>query len=143
MGKNIGNIFLRAFYTFLIVKGIDYIIGLLTKNSNYLRSLVIRRKREKELRIEAYKSLKNIKSNFCFFIVFVFICDALLWFFIVSYCYCYNGEQLELFGAFLVTQFYMEIYCILFGLYLACFRFLGMKYKATTCYKMSQTFLDN
>ena len=143
MGKNIGNIFLRAFYTFLIVKGIDYIIGLLIKNSNYLRSLVIRRKREKELRIEAYKSLKNIKSNFCFFIVFVFICDALLWFFIVSYCYCYNGEQLELFGAFLVTQFYMEIYCILFGLYLACFRFLGMKYKATTCYKMSQTFLDN
>ena len=142
MGKNIGNIFLRAFYTFLIVKVIDYVLSLLIKNSNYLRSLVFRRKREKELRIDAYKNLKNIQNNFCFFIVFVFICDVLLWIFIVSYCYSYNGEQLELFGAFLVTQFYMEIYCILFGLYLAVFRFIGMKYKATTCYKMSQTFLD-
>ena len=142
MGKNIGNIFLRAFYTFLIVKVIDYVISLFIKNSNYLRSLVLRRKREKELRIDAYKNLKNIQNNFCFFIVFVFICDVLFWIFIVSYCYSYNGEQLELFGAFLVTQFYMEIYCILFGLYLAVFRFIGMKYKATTCYKMSQTFLD-
>ena len=142
IGKNIGNIFLRAFYTFLIIKVIDYFVNLFIKNSNYLRSLVLRRKREKELRIEAYKSLKNIKNNFCCFIVFVFICDALFWIFLVSYCYSYNGEQLELFGAFLVTQFYMEIYCILFGLYLAVFRLIGMKCKATTCYKLSQTFLD-
>ena len=142
IGKNIGNIFLRAFYTFLIIKVIDYFVNLFIKNSNYLRSLVLRRKREKELRIEAYKSLKNIKNNFCCFIVFVFICDVLFWIFLVSYCYSYNGEQLELFGAFLVTQFYMEIYCILFGLYLAVFRLIGMKCKATTCYKLSQTFLD-
>ena len=142
LGKNIGYIFLRAFYTFLVIKGIDYLINLLIKNSNYLRSLFYRRKREKQLRVDSYKSLKNIKATFCVFFVIVIVCDALFWIYITSFCYCYNGEQAELFGAFLVTQFYMEIYCVVFGLYLAVFRFIGLKCKATTCYKLSQTFLD-
>jgi hypothetical protein len=143
IGKSAGNIFLRAFYTFLIVKGIDYLIHLLIKNSNYLRSLVLRRRREKELRIDSYKSIKNVRLTFGLFIFIVFICDILFWIYLSSFCYCYHGEQLELFLGFLVTQFYMEIYCVLFGLYLAVFRYLGLKYKATTCYKISQTFLDN
>ena len=143
LGKNIGNIFLRAFYTFLIIKVIDYLVNLLIKNANYLRSLVLRRRREKEIRVDAYKSLKNVQVIFALFIIFVIICDILFWIYITSYCYCYNGEQWELFGSILVTQFYMEIYCILFGLYLAVCRFIGLKYKATTFYKMSQTFLDN
>jgi len=142
LGKNIGYIFLRAFYTFLVIKGIDYLINLLIKNSNYLRSLFYRRKREKQLRVDSYKSLKNIKATFCVFFVIVIVCDALFWIYITSFCYCYNGEQAELLGAFLVTQFYMEIYCVVFGLYLAVFRFIGLKCKATTCYKLSQTFLD-
>ena len=142
IGKNIGYIFLRSFYTFLIVKGIDYIINLLVKNSNYLRSLVYRKKREKELRIDSYKSLKRIKACFIFFFVFVIVCDILFWIFLSSFCYCYNGEQAELFGAFLVTQFYIEIYCIVFALYLTVLRFIGLKCRATTCYKLSQTFLD-
>ena len=142
LGKNIGYIFLRAFYAFLIVKGIDYLVNLLVKNSNYLRSLVYRKKREKELRVDSYKSLKRINASFGFFFIIMIICDVLFWIYLSSYCYCYNGEQLELFLAFLVTQFYMEIYCIVFGLYLAVFRFIGLKCKAITCYKMSQTFLD-
>ena len=143
MGKNIGNIFLRSFYTFLIIKVIDYLVNLLIKNANYLRSLVLRRRREKEIRVDAYKSLKHVQANFALFIIFVIICDILFWIFITSYCYCYNGEQWELFGSLLVTQFYIEIYCVFFGLYLAVCRFIGLKYKATTFYKMSQTFLDN
>ena len=142
IGKNIGYIFLRSFYTFLVIKGIDYLLNLLIKNSNYLRSLFYRRKREKQLRVDSYKSLKNIKATFCLFFVIIIVCDALFWIYITSFCYCYNGEQPELFGAFLVTQFYMEIYCVVFGLYLAVFRFIGLKCKATTCYKLSQTFLD-
>ena len=142
LGKNIGYIFLRAFYSFLVVKGIDYLINLLIKNANYLRSLVYRRKREKELRVDSYKSLKHIKANFCLFFVLVMICDVLFWIYISSFCYCYHGEQTELFWAFIVTQFYIEIYCVIFGLYLAVFRFIGLKCKATTCYKLSQTFLD-
>ena len=143
VGKSIGYLFLRSFYTFLIIKVIDYLINLFVKNANYLRSLVYRRKREKEIRVDAYKSLKHVEANYCFFIIFVIICDGLFWIFISSYCYCYNGEQVELFCSVLVTQFYMEIYCIIFGLYLAVFRYIGMKYKDITCYKMSQTFLDN
>ena len=143
IGKDIGYIFLRAFYTFLVIKGIDYLINLIIKNSNYLRSLVYRRKREKELRVDAYKSLKHVRANFCLLFIFVIICNILFWIYISSFCYCYNGEQKELFGAFLVTQFYMEIYCILFGLYLTIFRYIGLKYKAVTFYKLSQTFLDN
>ena len=143
IGKCIGYLFLRSFYTFLIIKVIDYLINLFIKNANYLRSLVYRRKREKEIRVDAYKSLKHVEANYCFFIIFVIISDGLFWIFISSYCYCYNGEQVELFCSALVTQFYMEIYCIIFGLYLAVFRYIGMKYKDITCYKMSQTFLDN
>ena len=142
IGKDIGYIFLRSFYTFLVIKGIDYLMNLLIKNANYLRSLVYRRKREKELRVDSYKSLKHIKANFCLLFIFVIICEILFWIYITSFCYCYNGEQEELFGNFLVTQFYMEIYCVVFALYLAVFRFIGLKYKATTCYKLSQTFLD-
>ena len=141
--KNIGNIFLRAFYSFLIIKVIDYFVHLIIKNSNYLRSLVYRRKRQKQLRIDAFKTLKHINSNFIMLFILFIICDIFFWIFICSYCYCYNGEQLELFCAFLVTQFYIEIYCIPFGLYLTIFRFIGLKCKATTCYKMSQAFLDN
>ena len=143
LGKDIGYIFLRAFYTFLVIKGIDYLINLIIKNSNYLRSLVYRRKREKELRVDAYKSLKHVRANFCLLFIFVIICNILFWIYISSFCYCYNGEQKELFGAFLVTQFYMEIYCILFALYLTIFRYIGLKYKAVTFYKLSQTLLDN
>ena len=141
--KNVGNIFLRAFYSFLIIKVIDYFVHLIIKNSNYLRSLVYRRKRQKQLRIDAFKTLKHINSNFIMLFILFIICDIFFWIFICSYCYCYNGEQLELFCAFLVTQFYIEIYCIPFGLYLTIFRFIGLKCKATTCYKMSQAFLDN
>ena len=140
--KNIENIFLRAFYSFLIVKGVDYLVNLFVKNSNYLRSLVYRTKREKELRIDSYKSLKRIKVSNCFFFILIIGFDGLFWIYLTSYCYCYKGEQVELFLAFLATQFYMEIYCIIFGLYLAVLRFIGLKCKATTCYKMSQTFLD-
>ena len=142
IGKDIGYIFLRSLYTFLIIKGIDYIINLVVKNSNYLRSLVYRRKKEKELRVDSYKSLKRVKANFCLLFIFVLLCDGLFWVYISSFCYCYNGEQIELFGAFLVTQFFIEIYCLLFALYLAGFRFIGLKYKAITSYKLSQTFLD-
>ena len=133
----------RSFYAFLILKGIDYLVNLLVKISNYLRSLVYRKKREKELRVDSYKSLKRINASFAFFFIIMIICDVLFWIYLSSYCYCYNGEQLELFCAFLVTQFYIEIYCIPFGLYLTIFRFIGLKCKATTCYKMSQAFLDN
>ena len=104
--------------------------------------MVYRKKREKELRVDSYKSLKRINASFGFFFIIMIICDVLFWIYLSSYCYCYNGEQLELFLAFLVTQFYMEIYCIVFGLYLAVLRFIGLKCKAITCYKMSQTFLD-
>ena len=124
------------------MKGVDYLVNLFVKNSNYLRSLVYRTKREKELRIDSYKSLKRIKVSNCFFFILIIGFDGLFWIYLTSYCYCYQGEQVELFLAFLVTQFYIEIYCIIFGLYLAVLRFIGLKCKATTCYKMSQTFLD-
>ena len=118
-------------------------INCLIKNANYLKSLVYRVKKESKLRIEAYQSIKNIKANFGAFIFISFICELLFWVYLTSYCYCYHGEQLELFIGFLVTQFFIEIFCVPFALYLTCFRFIGMKLKGTTCYKMSQTFLDS
>ena len=141
--KNITNIFLRGFYTFLIVESVSFLIQCLLKNSNYLKSLVYRVKKKKQLRIDAYKSIKNIRVNYRVFIFIVLIFEILFWVYLSSYCYCYHGEQLELFLGFLVTQFYVEIFCIPFALYLTIFRFAGMKWKLTTCYKMSQAYLDN
>jgi len=143
MSKNISNLFLRAFYSFIIVECIYYIINCLIKNANYLKSLVYRVKKEKQLRVEAYQSIKHIKINFGVFIIIVMIFEILFWFYLSSYCYCYHGEQIELFLGFLVTQLYIEIFCIPLSLYLTVFRFIGLKCKATTCYKISQTFLDN
>ena len=143
MSKNISNIFLRAFYSFVIVECIYYVINCLIKNANYLKSLVYRVKKEKQLRVEAYQSIKHIKINFGVFIIIVMIFEILFWFYLSSYCYCYHGEQIELFLGFLVTQLYIEIFCIPLSLYLTVFRFIGLKCKATTCYKISQTFLDN
>jgi hypothetical protein len=125
--KNIANIFLRSFYAFIIVECISFVINCLIKNANYLKSLVYRVKKESQLRIEAYQSIKNIKTNFGVFIFIAFICELLFWVYLTSYCYCYHGEQLELFLGFLVTQFFIEIFCIPFALSLTCFRFIGMK----------------
>ena len=141
--KNAANIFLRAFLSFLIVECISYLLNCLLKNANYLRSLVYRVKKEKQLRIEAYQSVKNINKNYGIFIFIVIFFELIFWVYLSSYCYTYHGEQLELFLGFLITQFFIEIFCIPFALYLTCFRFLGLKYKGTTCYKMSQTYLDN
>ena len=141
--KNITNIFLRAFYSFVIVECIYYVINCLLKNANYLKSLVYRVKKEKQLRVEAYQSIKHIKVNFGVFFFIVIVCEILFWIYLSSFCYCYHGEQIELFFGFLVTQLYIEIFCIPLALYLAIFRFIGLKCKATTCYKISQTFLDN
>ena len=143
MTKNITNIFLRAFYSFVIVECIYYVINCLLKNANYLKSLVYRVKKEKQLRVEAYQSIKHIKVNFGVFFFIVIVCEILFWIYLSSFCYCYHGEQIELFLGFLVTQVYIEIFCIPLALYLAIFRFIGLKCKATTCYKISQTFLDN
>ena len=141
--ENISNLFLRAFYSFLIVECIYYLINCLLKNANYLKSLVYRVKNEKQLRIEAYQSIRHIKISYGVFIFIVIIFEILFWIYISTYCYCYHGEQIELFLGFLVTQFYIEIFCIPFSFYLTLFRFIGLKCKSTTCYKMSQTFLDN
>ena len=143
MSKNISNLFLRSFYSFVIVECIYYVINCLIKNANYLKSLVYRVKKEKQLRVEAYQSIKHIKINFGFFIIIVIVFEILFWFYLSSYCYCYHGEQIELFLGFLVTQLFIEIFCIPLSLYLTIFRFIGLKCKATTCYKISQTFLDN
>ena len=143
MTKNITNIFLRAFYSFVIVECIYYVVNCLLKNANYLKSLVYRVKKEKQLRVEAYQSIKHIKVNFGVFFFIVIICEILFWVYLSSFCYCYHGEQIELFSGFLVTQAYIEIFCIPLALYLTIFRFIGLKCKATTCYKISQTFLDN
>ena len=143
MTKNITNIFLRAFYSFVIVECIYYVVNCLLKNANYLKSLVYRVKKEKQLRVEAYQSIKHIKVNFGVFFFIVIICEILFWVYLSSFCYCYHGEQIELFFGFLVTQAYIEIFCIPLALYLTIFRFIGLKCKATTCYKISQTFLDN
>ena len=143
MAKNIANIFLRSFYSFVIVECIYFMTNCLLKNANYLKSLVYRVKKEKQLRIEAYQSIKHIKVNFGVFIFIVMICEVLFWVYLSSFCFCYHGEQIELFFAFLVTQFYIEIFCIPLAFYLTIFRFIGLKCKATTCYKISQTFLDN
>ena len=90
------------------MKGVDYLVNLFVKNSNYLRSLVYRTKREKELKLV-------ISSIFILLIGF----NGLYWIYLTCFCYCYKGEQVELFIAFLATQFYMEIYCIIFELCLA------------------------
>ena len=105
--------------------------------------MVYRVKREKKLRIEAYQSIKHIKINYGVYIFIVIIFEIVFWVYISSYCYCYHGEQLELFLGFLLTQIFIEIFCIPFAFYLTCLRFIGLKCKATTCYKLSQTFLDN
>ena len=141
--KNISNIFLRGFYAFLIVECIMFLIHCILKNANYLKSLVYRVKKEKQLRVEAYKSIQNIRINYRVFICIVIIFEILFWIYLSSYCYCYHGEQLELFLGFLVTQFFIEIFCIPFALYLTIFRFVGIKWKLTTCYKLSQAYLDN
>ena len=143
MTKNITNIFLRAFYSFVIVECVYYVINCLLKNANYLKSLVYRVKKEKQLRVEAYQSIKHIKVNFGVFFFIVIFCEILFWIYLSSFCYCYHGEQIELLLGFLVTQVYIEIFCIPLALYLTIFRFIGLKCKATTCYKISQTFLDN
>ena len=88
--KNIENIFLRSFYSFIIVECISFVINCLIKNANYLKSLVYRVKKESKLRIEAYQSIKNIKANFGAFIFIAFICELLFWVYLTSYCYCPN-----------------------------------------------------
>ena len=141
--KNISNIFLRGFYAFLIVECISFLLNCLIKNANYLKSLVYRVKKERQLRIEAYQSIKNIKVSFGVYIFIIIFFEIVFWIYLSSYCYSYNGEQIELLLGFLFTQFFIEIFCIPFALYLTVCRFIGMKFKLTTCYKMSQTFLDN
>ena len=136
MSKNVKNLFLRAFYAFLIVECVSFLFNCLIKNSNFLKSLVYRVKREKKLRIEAYQSIKHIKINYGVYIFIVIIFEIVFWVYISSYCYCYHGEQLELFLGFLLTQIFIEIFCIPFAFYLTCLRFIGLKCKATTCYKM-------
>ena len=141
--KYITNIFLRGFFAFLIVECISFVVQCLIKNANYLKSLVYRVKKEKQLRIDAYKSIKNIKINYGLYIFIVIFCEILFWIYLSSYCYSYHGEQLDLLLGFLVTLFFIEIFCIPFAFYLTIFRFVGMKWKLTTCYKMSQAYLDN
>jgi hypothetical protein len=138
--KNITNIFLRAFYSFVIVECIYYVINCLLKNANYLKSLVYRVKKEKQLRVEAYQSIKHIKVNFGVFFFIVIFCEILFWIYLSSFCYCYHGEQIELFFGFLVTQLYIEIFCIPLALYLAIFRFIGLKCDSPCAYKFSLFF---
>ena len=132
----------KCFYSSICVVIINSLVEFLASSKKDIERLIKKKKNPQKFQNEIFKVLKAMKRNFLIFIILDFIILFFSWYYLSAFCNVYKNSQMNFLQGCAITFCFIQIYPFLLCLFVTCLRFLGLKYKFETAYKLSVCLTD-
>ena len=132
----------KCFYSSICVVILNSLVEFLANSKNEIESLINKKKNKKKFQEKILKRLKSIKRNYLIFIIIDFIVLFFGWYYLSALCNVYHNSQKDWIIGCFITFFLIQLFPFLLCLIVACLRFMGLKCKFETAYKLSICLTD-
>ena len=133
----------KCFYSSICVVILNFLIELLADSKNNIESLINKKKNnDKKFKKEILKILNSMERNFLIFIFIDFILLFFGWYYLSALCNVYHNSQKDWIIGCCITFLLIQLYPFLLCLIVASLRFIGLKCKFETAYKLSVCLSD-
>ena len=132
----------KCFYSSICVVILNFLVNFLTNSKYKIGSLINKKKNNKKFKKKISQILNGMKRNYLIFIIIDFILLFFGWYYLSALCNVYHNSQKDLIIGFCITFLIIQLYPFLLCLIVASLRFMGLKCKFETAYKLSICLTD-
>lgn len=132
----------RCLYSSMVGIAASFFLSCISSSKMRIKSLIKREKNPDRFRQESVEIIKNLRKKMIIFLVVNYILMLLFWYYVSAFCFCYKNTQMSWLIGGLITWGITLIFPFFLCLLIAAFRFLGLKYKMESAFKVSACLSD-
>ena len=126
----------RIIYSSIISSILNTILKALALTEKNI--LELKKTKSCEINIESKKIIKFLYYKFILFFIISFIFLLFFWYYISSFCAVFPKTQAEIIAITIIAIIFGVIFQFIFALIIAGLRYVGLKYKQSIIYRISQ-----
>ena len=132
----------RCLYSSMVGIVVSFFLSCISSSKMRIKSLIKREKNPDRFRQESIEIIRNLRKKIIIFLIVNFILMFLFWYYVSAFCFCYKNTQVSWLIGGLITWGITLVFPFILCLLIAIFRFLGLKYKMESAFKISACLSD-
>ena len=132
----------RCLYASMVGIAASFVLSCLSSSKVRIKSLIKRVKDPVRFRQEAFEIIKDLKKKTIIFLVVNYALMIFFWYYVSAFCFCYQNTQVSWVIGGVITWGITEVFPFLLCLFISIFRYIGIKYKMESAYKISVCLSD-
>ena len=132
----------RCLYSSMVGIAVSFFLSCISSSKMRIKSLIKREKNPDRFRQESIEIIRNLRKKIIIFLIVNYILLFLYWYYVSAFCFCYKNTQVSWLIGGLITWGITLVFPFILCLFIAIFRYLGLKYKMESAFKISACLSD-